>query len=614
MTQPTAQEPGKGIDEQIYYAQIIINAFSDGLAQSRCLSQVPIAVYTQADEYENRLFDTLEALGEQPEPGLERDYTYEVKTASRGKPNKQNKQEVQSPENPVFSITESIRKKADDECLNCDAEPPGIDLSNLLDGLLDDILDFLKNIMNMFKGMVPNMCNLAYLLSYICIPDLIKILAMILAYIIKILAALVLGAFALSAFIMGVLAAAIVALLKFVLALFGYVMAPITCLLESLGMLADAVPTKGNLKEQLNEEQYALIEKGFSGKNESKKSSASSYDDLPGEWASSFKQKTETGNEAIKEGFGKAENRIREASDGVEGSMEDLLGLIGFCDCEPKRSGASIFDKIASLVELTMLANLIRAVIDKKSTNLALDRLCRVQDDEENPYRRGESYNPDPFDKETIAKVVGDAIGAQTDILESEDGDIAVVFTPPKNTTPSSSRLSFYSCSLDDFARESALDKVIERGIKVAEENLKGRGNSPRSISINRPVKRVKIDQVGPDQQIMYFDAPAEKIGIQEIIDEIFRFQSTPINQSQKGFKLKSDVLPAEYRNNDSANPVDQDNDPDVADNSTPSRFARSSLEKGVVGISMGSLKKPVRLRCAPVEDISKILDDLNNE
>lgn len=533
---PETSEPKVGLGESIYHAQVIVEAFSKGLEEKQCMSRIPVAAYSEAELLEERLRETLagfdidEKYSDVLEPITVFTYTVPGETEVTDVPEKTEEEK-----------NEAAEAKRDwlDECYNCNAEEPSLDLDSIFGSLLKRIEDFIDNIKAMFNPDYGNYCQFIHLLSFMCIPDLIAILALLLALILKLLAGILLTAFSLMAFIMGLISTVIAALLKFVLAMIMYALTPISCLLDTLSQIYQAIPTQDNLANQLSEDQYELLY----GEKPSDEDKAGPNDKIK----SSLDQvKTIQSGDSLKKTFKSIESSIEKASQSVNDTIDDMFGLVAYLDCEPKRSGTDIFSYVGEVVKLYQLINLITAVIDKKASGSDKE-LCKntvgKSSKEEDKTSDTASETDDDNDtvqdlgltNEEIAEIIQEALGVDTSIVTDENGeDIGVIL---KNNVEYQTRLNFYSCDINDIIKEYEIGAIIDRATAIPETNLFGDGQGvPSTLNVSKvSIRDIGTYADGGEYTFFKFDEViGEEESVSDVVNDIISFKARASQNSKR--------------------------------------------------------------------------------
>jgi len=579
----------------MFHAQVIVDAFSKALQEKQCMSRIPIAIYTETELFEERLKDTLSYFETTPigDPLLQPSatYTYTV-------PGDTDKSTIQKPEERTsLSDPQDFSRDWNNECFNCTAEFPDFDLDSLFGSLLRRIKDFIEQIKNMFNFDLPNFCQFAHMLSYVCIPDLVAILALILAAILKLIGSIFLGTFSLMAFILGLIQTIIGALLRFVLSMIRYALKPITCLLDALADIANKIPSKEVLQKRLSEEEYELLY------NEASDDEA---EDLPSTISTIGRVVNGTAGDAgssIKGMLQSVTGAVAKASDSVQDSIDDMFSLVGYLECEPKRSGVSIFEKINEIIELVQIANMIMALIDRKAANDAYDKLCKSIERDDNLNSTGSVLYPNNIEDiggltpSEIAEIIQDAIGVDTTIVTDEDTgiDIGVLI---KKEVEYKTRLDFFSCDIPDIIKEYNLEPIIDRATAIAEKDLFGRGpGEPRTTNIERVnVNEVKDIDDTENLQFLPFEAQIDAdTNVSDIIRELI---STRIQENGFGRIIpeEDDIMGSQEDFNSGIK--EPDTIPSSDDYSLGIPVSNS--------IPASTFNKPVELKCGSIANIEE--------
>lgn len=470
MPYPKVSDPRAGLNESIYNAQVIVDAYSRGLEDAQCMSRLPIALYTQAEQHEARIKHTMLGLVSNPEdyPELEPEVKYnyvipnKIETSLIG-------QTITYP-NERYSYSKT--RDWQQECIDCGIDIPLLDFDRLLSAMLENAEQFLKNILALFEVNIGNLCQVAYMMSFICIPDLIAILAMILAAILKLLADVVIGSFALAGFIMGVLMGILSALLKYILTIIQAALKPVACLIDAIAQIISKLPTTENIKDGLTEEELDLI-----GESAIDDGALGDTIDIIGEATVEVGDITlDAGGDvarSMKAAFAGMQESLVSANDLVQSTIDDIFGISSYMDCEPARSGTDTSQIIATVVQLMQSANMILSIIDRKSLNLSLDKICNPEASSAPGISVEEelrSAPPSGFSNDEIAEVIDELLGVDTGIVTDEDGeDVALIIKEESIATP---KINLYGCNLAKVIEDYSLPSVIERADVIVEESL----------------------------------------------------------------------------------------------------------------------------------------------
>ena len=175
-------------EELLYAAQKIVSFYGDSLQSEMCLVQVPISALLEAQEY------------------IDKAQVYNDADKINGKSIDQLHKDLSDfNETPLAA---AIRERANSNCFNCKLEFPKISGKLFKDDLIGSITSFLANGNNLLRsssfGIELALPNLVLLLSFLCIPDLAKLLALLAARLLTWISGINLGNFNLAGFIMAI--------------------------------------------------------------------------------------------------------------------------------------------------------------------------------------------------------------------------------------------------------------------------------------------------------------------------------------------------------------------------------------------------------------------------
>lgn len=578
-----------GANEKVYYAQQIVDAFNKSLEGNMCLSKIPIALNAQIGIYEQNLLDILDAVGTPITPATDITFTTPI--------------DVTKFNNLEFIVTDddtklvgdpifisNLKNRLKSQCIPCGANLPKLRIGDIFGDLLAQIKVFITSLENILGNLFPSYCHFLYFLSFLCIPDLVKILAMIIARILQLTSNLVIGTIAVNGFIMGILGTILGSLFDYVLNLLNFAVSPVTCLLDSLSQVLLKLPTKENIGRQLSEEEY----KRLYGKD---KTQSRDPVDI-------YRQKLDNQYQDILTlvhgEFEKAEDIIGEASDGIQQVFADLLGLKNYLQCENERTSSNITEKIVAIQELVQMANLIASLLRKKVTKATVDELCRYKG-----ISRTDNTT-DPLSVSDIADVISEVTENVVSVIQDDNGrDVGIIITPSADRVLDN-QLSIYSCNIADFIRSNTLDQIITDVVPIAEAELLDPNNNLNDPKSNaggiRP--RVDIRNVNiADPNTIIFDVngdTANNFGIIDAINVIYGYN--PL-QDKNELNYYSVVQP---KTNENKITIAARNDSfsAISSNIGDKQFIISNNV-----LSGSSISKNTQIKCGSIENLKNNLE-----
>lgn len=450
--------PTANIAYAVSYAQLIIEHFSKALEENGCLIQVPAALYVEIDDQYNRLVDYIESavnsgsvnLGGGADNSVS--YTY---------------QEGDFKQTEIAQAVREAIRRASNDCFNCSIPKPKFDFSGIFDNLMAEIQNTLEQFKGIFKYNKASVCQYAFFLSYLCIPDLLKLVSLILAAITKLLSNITLPRITIALFINAILSAIIEVLVRNISILARFALTPVLCILDAIDSIIAQLPTPENIRAQNEQDliRLGVNEKFMQGEYDTgladkSKKIREAYTSRVRKYEQEASMNTQ---KYVKEIFGPLEETINKSVDSLNNSIAELTGLLNHFSCEPSRSGLTISQYLSNLSEFMALVNLLRYIIKFKGKKAAFEQLCNTPTDSSN---YGNNNHTDIYDTpmsiDNIGSIIADVLGSDIDIITNDDGNvIAIGIKNPNSDIDTSSNLSFWSCNLKDFAESVIVPNLI---------------------------------------------------------------------------------------------------------------------------------------------------------
>lgn len=428
------------------YAQQIVDHFSKTLEENGCLVQFPIALYVEFDNYENQLRDYIDAVIDEGS-----------NSSSGRKPEDEVSQE--SPQTRDEAIRQAIRE-LNDKCFNCKIEKPKFDFSGIFNRLTFDIQHSLDEWKNMFKYNRTSVCRYAFFLSYLCVPDLLKLIALILAAIVRLMQNINLPRITVAIFISGIVAEIIKVLVKNISILARFALTPVLCILDALETIIDSLPTPENIKEVSERDLKKL---GLYDKLNADTGLKKNIQDIRNAYTSRINDTEGMAQQKAQEIFGPLENTINQAVQSLQDSVTELSGLFNHFQCEPSRSGVSVSEFLSNASELMALANLLKYVIKFKAGKAAFDKVCNTPKGGADVMNN--INNTGPLSIENVGSIIAETIGSDIDIIVGDDGKSPIGVVIHDDSEKNNSTLTFWNCNLKDFTDGISIPNIINETI-----------------------------------------------------------------------------------------------------------------------------------------------------
>lgn len=460
--------------EILSYAQTISNFFIEALDQNDCNVKVVVGYYQELDDTIGSIIDLDDAFKNPSD------------IPNRNKPYKPPLDINDIIEKPLESdfITAAAVEALKERCFDCNLKLPRINFSNDLDFLHNKLqlqLDAYKNtFQNPFKG---NYCHLAASMQYTCIPDIVKLLGMILTAYAAVLALNKLPSFSLNAFIKGVVGTLIAKCVGSLSISLDASSTGLPCLLGVLEELAYNMPTYDNVTQRLSEEQLANwvqdtntieeIKVALDNKLEAKEITLEEYDQIIDAHRKQFdpinfyaeKLEAEVGKkeEAVSSIFEYVNNILGSAQDDINSYISAVLGVINFFECENKRSGPDFTEVMEYIQNLTTVINIFSALIAIIVPKTIFWELCK----DEKSYKElveslSESKVNKPLTKLELEEILTEFNQNKTEI--AEDGLSVIIYDKPvKSRLP---KLELMGCNFKEFAEAHSLENIVKGSIE----------------------------------------------------------------------------------------------------------------------------------------------------
>lgn len=414
------------ITEQLLYAaQKIVTYYGNELQQQMCLVQVPIATILEAQQYIDKaaVFNDSDKINGKTVDQLSNELSDFVETP----------------------LAAAIRNRANSNCFSCKLEFPKLDARGYKNSLIDDINRFLENgnglLRPLSNGFELAMPNLTLLLSFLCIPDLAKLLSVLIARLLGMLFKINIGNYNLTGFIMAIIAKILNKMFSFLNTMIELGMSPVLCIFEALQTFTDLFPKAGQEVGNFPTALDNWIETGDQFKDTFHKvevniPKTNPMDAIP-----------------IKEQFDKVKNVISDSINSLSDEVHKLLGLKTYFECEAKRNGTSVADDIEGIKNVIGLINLIRQIMKRKSENISYSQFV-------------DSQTPtNDFTLDDIAIVMSRTIEKEVNIATSDNTDVGVMIG--KETTPDIDNLDIFKCNLVDFLDNSDYNQIITDAVNI---------------------------------------------------------------------------------------------------------------------------------------------------
>ena len=170
--------------EILYSAQIIADAFADAMKQNNCLLMLTVSLHQELNDAINDYID--------------------LDTIATETDNRSNMEVFD--DTILDSIQEAI-KESKSKCYSCKLTLPVIEFDMNLDAVLGKLKATLEVYKNIFQIGKLDLCQAAYAMTTSCLPDILKLIVLLITAYASIMMLKSIGSVSISAFIKGIISA-----------------------------------------------------------------------------------------------------------------------------------------------------------------------------------------------------------------------------------------------------------------------------------------------------------------------------------------------------------------------------------------------------------------------
>lgn len=513
------------VNDVLYNAQLLSNAFSKTMEDNNCLLMLSIGLHQEID---NTIKD-LEDL---------------VNNASETNDLLDSEETNDSSEDILDTISDII-SDLKDKCFQCDLKIPDIDFDMDLNAVMATLKAQTELFNSIFKIDKIDLCQPAFALQSSCVPDLIRLITLLLTAFVSIMALKKLSNISVSAFIKGVLSTLLSKITQSLKITVNIGSTNISCLVNTLQEIALAIPTQQNIAKKLSEQEKIAL--GFSDQNGNDLNTDFLRSDMLNKLNNTINTNTVNINSIdnelnnaesqINEGFTLINNVIDLSLDEVNNYIQSLLSFQTYFECESKRSGMDVEDSIKMINNLIQVINMLSSLVLSLVKKDLREEACKTTSSINN-------LSEEDISDLLIKDIISDNNQSIVEIIDSSDSTLEVIIyeVPLTTTLP---KLDLLDCSIDDFVSSHTLPKIIE----VAKKQLQ---EEQDRISIDAPsvtytFKKPSVEQTDTINNIVDLIYTKPTITDEETTEELINNIVNPI-----GLKGLSPLLEETIRNNKS--------------------------------------------------------------
>lgn len=443
-------EDSSSANDALYYYTIIAKAFADALDQNECNLKVAIDITEDIKGNIKDGEDLIDLIENRPKTP----YNPEGGGGGNG---------VETPYLPPDQIilNPTIANYLKQNCLDCDLGLPTIDLTGKLDWVWDRLKLLIDAYEKLFEDLLnPNDCHAIFAFQYTCLPDIIKLIAMLLSVYAAILALRKLSGISISVFIKGMISGLLGQIISNFNIQVDFSQTGIGCVINLLRELADMVPDGENLSRELSPAEMELI-----GIDPNQSLGAKKY-------IEQLRRQTNGLARGTSNIFKNISQTVDKATLDFNENLANMFNIFDYLQCESGRSGANFVEIADYIKELTNVINLlssIAAIVAKKQVR---DKLCttdRIKSDLVDKVVGNPSEIYTPFTDLEVTEVLAEYLGKVVVMTEDENGELVPLIYDKKKDRLLP-KLDLLTCNLKDFIDNHNIDKITPIIIDEIEE------------------------------------------------------------------------------------------------------------------------------------------------
>ena len=380
---------------------LIISEFSNTIAKYECESNIPITMWVELEENKNDLIRVINIINDEDVDLSKYDPNNDIHSAIWGGNDSY-------PYKTEYGDYISNTNVSSNNCNFCN--PLKVDFNlKLQKPSIKANLELSIDIGNMmFSSNAPIVCSTALVMSQGCIPDLVRIIGMLLMALSTIVSSVNLESLSLSSFISATLGAVLDISIKKGMFMFSVSVSKSECLSATIKEIMSYLPTSQSMNDRLDPE---LLKK-FGLYNKNPTNYVKMFEALDKSLTINGKDGIDRAFDGMSQMTSVIDNAIQHVNDWLEG----LFGLSNYIPCERERSNSKPSTLIEQIMNLITMINTIRAIIDKKYQK----EQCGSIDTPQNS--TGSPLTPDD-----VIDIINDIIDIDKIIKDNNGNTIAII-------------------------------------------------------------------------------------------------------------------------------------------------------------------------------------------
>ena len=380
---------------------LIISEFSNTIAKYECESNIPITMWVELEENKNDLIRIINIINDEDVDLVKYDPNNDIHSTIWSSNDSY-------PYKTEYGDYISNTNISSNNCNFCN--PLKVDFNlKLQKPSIKANLELSIDIGNMmFSSNAPIVCSTALVMSQGCIPDLVRIIGMLLMALSTIISSVNLESLSLSSFISATLGAVLDISIKKGMFMFSVSVSKSECLSATIKEIMSYLPTSQSMNDRLDPE---LLKK-FGLYNKNPTNYVKMFEALDKSLTANGKDGIDRAFDGMSQMTSVIDNAIQHVNDWLEG----LFGLSNYIPCERERSNSKPSTLIEQIMNLITMINTIRAIIDKKYQK----EQCGSIDTPQNS--TGSLLTPDD-----VIDIINDIIDIDKIIKDNDGNTIAII-------------------------------------------------------------------------------------------------------------------------------------------------------------------------------------------
>lgn len=445
------------VNEILHSAQLLVDAFARTIEENNCLNILPITLHQNIVNAAKDL-DNAYQLSNNP-------------TSTTSNTNKAG--------DILNSVKDSVQQHKN-SCFSCKLSMPDINFNFDYKAAFNK----LKGYIDLQKGSLNklDLCQVGFSLQSNCLPDIIKLIVIILTAYLTIMSIKLLSNFSISVFIKGVISKLFQLLIGSFKISIDIGATNISCLINAMKEIALSIPTAETVANQLNDDQKAQL-----GLSEIQNKTVSNFTKGLDNMGSNINSTTDSTVDNINKAFDVITNTIDASLSDIKDHIDSLLGLKNIMQGEDIRLGIDITSLFTQVNNMIQVLNLLSSIALSLAKQKEREKMCKTNNTINNLTKNEVNNN---FNKD----VVQEYNKKVTNINKSDDKVIGLLIhdKPVDDGLP---KIDLYDCSIDDFIEAHTIDNIVS----TARDQVNKELNNDPDYSINSNITSNAYTILRPD-------------------------------------------------------------------------------------------------------------------